>query len=213
MLEAQLAAAQAQLAAAQVIGAMGATAKRDVSQLYVGVRNISNNTIALPPSPVKNEAAVLLHAENDIPDPATVAIVSYPWWQQLRKHKLFAMGMYIRDDSVLGTSHDAAPDDEERDLAPAHAVNTILNPYEWIVNKNEHELKLAIKEITSESTLRRLLWAIQQEVDRFFRELPADDPDRIHKAEEMMGAKLQYAERLCDNRLLDLTAPFRTTEE
>jgi hypothetical protein len=212
VLQAQLAALQAQLAAAQVAAANTRPAHANANTQSVGIRNVSNNTLGLPSSPTPGELEVTLHAAGPNPDPSVVAIISYPFWMQLRKHKYYDLGLLVRDDSVLGPNHEAAPTDEPRDLAPNHAINVVLDPFEWIVNKNEQELKDAISRMTSEPSLRRLGWSVQQQVSEFYKALPADDPDRIYKAEGMLTAKMAMTERLIDARLLELSAPYRLEE-
>lgn len=209
-LQAQVAALQAQLAAAQIMATRPA---ESTAMKYVGIRNVANQTIGLPDSPTPGEGAITLHAQGMDPDPNVVAIISYPFWMQLRKHKYFDNGLIVRDDSILGPTHVPAPADEPRDLAPNHEKNVVLDPYEWIVSKGEHELKEAIARMTSEPSLRRLGWAVQQEVTKFFNALPADDPERIYKAENMLSAKVALAERLIDSRLLELSAAFRDALE
>jgi hypothetical protein len=210
-LEAQLAAAQAALSL-QAVQQQQQPTRDDPTKMYVGIRSASNNTIGLPKSPVANDPEVTLHAPSDVADPNTVAVISYPHWLQLRKHKYYDWGLFVRDDSVLGPTHQAAPPDEPSDLAPQHAVNLVLDPFEWIASKSEKQLKDAVQAMTSEASLRRLNWAVQQEVNRFFMALPENDPDRVEKAENSLSAKMQYVERLVDMRLMELTAPYRATE-
>lgn len=211
VLQAQVAALQAQLAAAQAMATRPAQ-QTSANTQFVGIRNVTNQTLGLPPSPTPGELEITLHAQGPNPDPSVVAIVSYPFWMQLRKHKYYDMGLIVRDDSVLGQNHEPAPADEPRDLAPNHSINVVPDPFEWIVSKTELELKEAIGRMTSEPSLRRLGWAVQQQVSEFYKALPADDPDRIYKAEGMLTAKMAMTERLIDARLLDLSSPFRIEE-
>jgi hypothetical protein len=214
-LRAQLAAAEAKLAALQVqqmVGALGnASTVAGVSH-FVGVRNVSNYTVALPKSPVPNEPSVVLHSDTETPDPRQRAVISYAWWLQLRNTKLLAEGFIVRDDTVLGTGHQAGPADEPADLPAAAEFNVVLDPAKWLAERDEAQLREAIDQITSEATIQRLQYTIDQEVSRITRALPSDTKDPKQRAEAAVAAlpgKLRLAESLLENRWIAMTDRYR----
>lgn len=134
-------------------------------QLVVGIRNVSNYSVGFVDKTSGTPIEYSLSPEVEgSADPKTRAVVSYAFWQQLRKSSQVSQGLLVRDDSVLGPADNAAPDDRPDDLAPETAHNVVLDPREWIVSKQEHEVRDAIAKMTSTPSLRRLAYAVDQAV-------------------------------------------------
>lgn len=184
-----------------------------VTSLSVGIRNISNNTLGFPDSPVAGEPAARLHAQHrDAFVPDTTAIVSYAYWLKLRKHPWYGRGLFVRDDSILGPMNNAAPADREEDLAPGYKHNQILDPKRWIESRTDKEIKRDMALITSEDSLRRIAY----ECDKYIEDARAankaaeemtDKERRIAletEAAEALPSLYRYAEALVDIRIADL---------
>ncbi len=213
--QAQIAALQAQLAAAQAEAALAklsAPRGDSAANQYVGIRNISNYAIDLPRSPLATEPGVQLVPDTAVPDPRQVAVISYAWWLQLRTHHLVSRGMILRDDSVLGSNHAPAPADDPRDLPRDAAVNQVPDVGAFFAELSEAELAARIEAMTSEQTIRRLQFGIDQEVARIQASLPEDPANPGKRAEGALRAlpgKLAKAEQLLQDRYLVLTAQYR----
>ena len=172
------------------------------SGMVVGIRNVSSYTLGLVGSPIATEAEVQLYPEFDGPNPNSVAVISYAWWQQLRRGKWFDRGMIIRDDSVLGDAHQKAPADRPSDLAANHSKNVVLDPHKFISAKSEDELRDAINNMTSEESLRRLWAAVDEQIGRErvkFAHL--ESKVREEKAVRALPAMYKLAEDLVIARL------------
>lgn len=173
------------------------------SQLFVGIRNVSSETIGIPAQ--FGEPAISLHAANkDIADPFATAIVSYPRWQALRKGAAYDLGMIVRDDSILGEVHTRAPDDRPEDLAPNHAKNVVLDPDQFITELPEAELRARIGAMTSEQSLRRLWRAVDDKVAAALKGVPKTDEKAQRAAVDALPAAYQLVERLVQLRLEEL---------
>jgi hypothetical protein len=145
-----------QLAAAQPFAGRAHSATARAGQMFVGVRNVSNYTISIP-STVTGEPSLDLHAPAEgVADPNTVAIVSYAWWQQLRKGRHYRDGMIVRDDAVLAGNYNPAPPDRPQDCAPEHATNLVLDAEAWIAARDDDALVADVQAMTSEPSLRKL---------------------------------------------------------
>jgi hypothetical protein len=212
-LEAQLAAAlntinamsQQQASLSQQLGAVQRVPLGMSGQLVVGVRNVSNYTVGFidRTSGTPIEYALTPEVPGN-PDPKTRAVVSYAYWQKLRTSSQVAKGLIVRDDSVLGSADNRAPADRPEDMPAEAALNLVINPRDWILSKPEPELRAAIKAMTSEPSLRRLLYAVDQEVVAIGEERYKGDKDRAAKSISDLPALFRLVEELASNRLDEL---------
>lgn len=183
-----------------------------IGQLMVGIRNVSNTTVGISRSPMANEPDVQLHAVfGGQYDPASVAAISYVWWQQLRKGPLVGRGIITRDDTVLGTGVSSAPADAEKELAKGHDINVVLDPHAFITGQPETELRDRVKKMTSEETLRRILAAVDEKVKQTQDSIDETDPERASKAVSELPGAYQIAELVAQARL-DSMYPDRSGE-
>lgn len=167
------------------------------SELMVGIRNCSDNTIGIPGK--YGNADVQLHANLGSDDPGQTAIISYAWYREIRKDPLMRNGMIRRDDSILGTSFTAAPADSPGDLPAEHYLNLVIDPQAWIESRSEPELIDGLEAITSMETLQR----IRRVVDVKLKELESTRP-RTTRSEQAAAA--QWA-------LSRLPSKYRTVDE
>lgn len=178
-------------------------------QMMVGIRNVSSTTVGIVGSPLAGEGEIQLHATfGGEHDPNSVAAISWTWWQQLRKGKLVGKGFIVRDDSILGSSHVQAPEDIENELAKGHDVNTIRDPHEFITGQSETQFREAVKKITSEESLRRLLSACDEKVRELRNNYDENDPNREENAVSDLPGPYQIAELVVQSRL-DQIGPVR----
>lgn len=185
---------------------------RETRERYVGVRNISNDCIALP-NPTPGLPPLLeLHPEfvdpqdptRFVSNPNAVQVVSHAVWMQLRRGSLYDKGMIIRDDSVLGETYAPAPPDAPTELAAGWAKNAVLDPVAFI-ERPEYELRAAIEVMTSEQSLRRLLTAVNQRIEKERMALQSNgDPTKEERALRNMPAIYHLAEELVLSRLATL---------
>jgi len=194
---------QAQMAAQ--LGSSGGKSYVTSGQLVVGIRNVSNYSVGLLDKTSGQTIEYNLNPEVEgVADPRTCAVISYAFWQQLRTGKQVGRGMIIRDDSILGHADNAAPEDRLQDIHPDHHKNVVLNPREWIISKSEDELREAIQQITSEATLRRLLFAVDQEIIRIGELRYKGDEERARKSIRDLPALFRVVEELSEERLDEL---------
>jgi hypothetical protein len=183
-------------------------------QLMVGIRNVSNYTVGLldrtSGQPVEYE---LLPEVPGSADPRTRAVVTYAFWQQLRLGNMVARGMIVRDDSMLGAADNSAPGDRPTDLHPDHVKNVVLNPREWILDKTEDDLRSAVMAMTSEPTLRRLLYAVDQEIISLGEDRYKGDPERARKAIRDLPAIFRVVEELAEERLDELNPVSKVRDQ
>lgn len=173
------------------------------SALHVAIRNVSSYTIGIPGD--FGAPDIDLHpAVAGLDNPASIAVVGYTWWQKIRKSKLYDNGMIVRDDSALDESYMAAPADRPEDLAPNHAKNLVIDADEWILSRNEEELRVGIEGMTSEQSLRRLWAAVDLRFAKELAAMPLEDPARVKKAERKLPAAYQLVEDLVQDRLDEL---------
>jgi hypothetical protein len=170
------------------------------SELMVGVRNISDTTIALPKE-FDTDPDLSLHADVGRDDPNSVTVVSLGHWRKLRKSRLMELGMIMRDDSLVDGGM-VAPADADRDIPTSWAVNAIPDPVAWIEDRTEQEIKVDIEKMTSLDSLRRL----RRVVDDKLRQLQAGHPDKGRvssavRALRELPAKLQLVDNLTTNLL------------
>jgi hypothetical protein len=172
------------------------------AELWVGIRNVSDVTIGQE-SPFPNEPDLHLYADLGTPDPNQVAVVSYAWWQQLRKGRLVAQGLIMRDDTILGSSYAAAPDDRPGDLVAGWEHNLVPDPQAWIDEKDEVELRAALDRVTSTATLHRLRRVIDRYLTEAQEKLKLDplEKNRAKKALRSLPAKYQLVDQLITMRL------------
>lgn len=193
---------------AQLTAQLGAAAPKAFGtngQLMVGVRNVSNYSVGLIDKTSGQAIEYNMNPEVDgNPDPRTVAVITYAFWQQLRSGNMVGRALIVRDDSVLGPADNAAPPDRVQDLHPDHFKNLVPDPREWILSKTEDELRSAIAEMTSEPSLRRLLYAVDQEIMRIGDVKYLDDPERARKSIRDLPAVFRILEELAEERLDEL---------
>lgn len=171
-------------------------------QLMVGIRNVSNYSVGFIDKTSGTPVEYSLSPEVEgSPDPKTRAVVSYAFWQQMRKSAQVAQGLIIRDDSVLGPADNAAPEDRPDDLAPEAEHNVVLDPRQWIVSKKEDEVRDAIAKMTSTPTLRRLAYAVDQEIVRIGDQKYQGDENRAEKSIRDLPAMFRLVEELVEDRL------------
>lgn len=191
---------QANQAMANRLAAMGATIQRPSTDIMVGVRNICDDTVG-ERSPFPNEPDLHLHADFGLPDPNTVGVVSFAWWQRMRKGRLIGEGRIMRDDSVLGGTYQAAPPDRPEDIDPGFYVNAIPQPELWIESKTEQELREAIDRITALSALRRLRGVVDRKLLQIEKQFTLDDPNRMKKALKALPALYRFVDEMITTRL------------
>lgn len=171
-------------------------------QLVVGVRNVSNYSVGMVDKTSGVPIEYNLNPEvAGVADPKTRAVVSYAFWQQLRKGNLVQKGLIARDDSVLGPADNSAPEDRPEDIHPEAGLNVVLDPRQWILSKTEAEVREAIAKMTSEPTLRRLSYAVDQEILRIGDEKYQGDEQRAEKSIRDLPAMFRLVEELVDDRL------------
>lgn len=197
-------ASQAQASAALVaqLGALAPGLRPAAGQLMVGIRNISDYTIGIVPRQgVIGDVELDLHPAMTGPSPNIVGILPFTQWQSVRKGKLMEQGLIMRDDSVLGNSHSAAPADRPEDIAPGWFVNAILDPEKWVTEHSESEIRDMINKITSEPTLQRLRRVVDVELREIQDRIPKTDPKRARKALQQLPAIYQLIDQVVTMRL------------
>lgn len=174
------------------------------AELMVGIRCVSDTTVGVP-ALFKGDSDLHLHADYGHEDPARCAIISYAWYRELRKGQLFAKGLLTRDDSILGSLYQPAPEDLPGEVAVGHEVNTILDPTEWVNARNEQELRDGIAAITSEDSLRRLRRVVDEYLLKFegsqVRGTVAEQVKAAKAALMSLPAKLRMLDDLVTQRL------------
>lgn len=194
---------QAQMAAQ--LGSAGNRHYGPTGQLVVGIRNVSNYSVGLIDKTSGQPIEYNLNPEVDgVADPRTYAVISYAFWQQLRTGRQVGRGVIIRDDSILGPADNSAPEDRPQDVHPDHHKNLVLSPRQWITSKTEDDIREAIQQMTSEATLRRLMYAVDQEIVRIGQEKYLGDPERARKSIRDLPALFRVVEELADERLDEL---------
>lgn len=190
--------------AAQIGQGFGRT-YASAGQLTVGLRNISNYTVSFEDTTTGQTVVHSLHPE--VPgrtDPKTRSVVSYAYWQQLRTSSEYRLGLIVRDDAVLGPAENVAPPDREEDLPQEALLNQVYDPQAFIAEKTEEDLREAIERMTSSPSLRRLIEAVDAEVQRLADTKFLGDPDRPKKAARALSAKYKVVEEMCYDRLDEL---------
>lgn len=173
-------------------------------QLVVGIRNVSNYTVGLIDTTSGTPIEYSLSPEiPGVADPRTRAVISYAFWQKLRISNQVAYGLIVRDDSVLGAADNVAPEDRPTDIPESASINTVLNPREWIVSRTEDEIREAIGKMTSGPTLRRLMYAVDQEIVNLGEPFIGQS-DRAVKALRALPGKFRLVDELAGERLDEL---------
>lgn len=199
-LETTVANLQGQLSAVLQLGGNKTAAKT-----VVGIRNISCDTVGMYNKVHGEVGEVTLHAERfGQYDPNNVAIVSEQFWREIRKGKLVALGILMRDDSVCGGNDNIAPPDRPEDLPPGHEKNMVIDPFHWIESKTEDELSVAIQAIDSETTLRRLAAAVNHKIWQIGEEKYKDHVDRAKLAIRDTPARYHWVDKRVEDRLDEL---------
>lgn len=174
----------------------------------VGVRNISNYTIGVR-SPFQDEPDLSLSGAHydpedptrEIPVAERVGQISHKWWLQLRQGPLVRKGMIVRDDTVISQGMVRSPVDLPSEVPATFAVNAIFDPFQWIESKEEAELKDAIKAITAEESLRRLLTAVNQKIEAIRLTIDPNDDKRETEALRQLPWRYRITEELVLERL------------
>ncbi len=167
------------------------------SEVMVGIRNISDNTIGLV-SPFAHETDVQLFGDvatthGDAPV-GTDAAISYAWWRQLRTQKEVQRGQLVRDDTILGPGITSAPVDRAKDLPESFHVNNVEDPIEWIESRDETQIRDDLMAMTYMGSVSR----IRRVVDEKLREIENTQP-RETIAQQVVAA--DYAVRALSGKL------------
>lgn len=173
------------------------------SELMVGLRNISDLTVGLK-GHLPGDPEIQLFPSHSKDAVGTGTVVSYGHWRELRKGREVAAGMIMRDDSLLGASYMAAPDDDPKDMPASWAINAVLDPEEWIESRTEAQIRTDVEAMTSEDSVRRL----RRVVDDALRTLQASYanptsaesaakavrnlPARLHMVDTVTTSKLEH---------------------
>lgn len=177
------------------LGAINPNHQNPYSEVMVGIRSCSDNTIGIPGA--FGQPPLQLHADLGHNDPGSTAIIPYAWWKELRKGKYVRRGLICRDDTILG-GLPKAPDDRPADMPEESLLNTVPNPVAWIEMRTEKNIRQDLGKITSEETLLR----IRRVVDDAIVELESQRP-RSTKQEQVAAAKWALAELPGKYRLVD----------
>lgn len=161
-------------------GGMG----RPTGELWVGIRNVSDNTVGVK-SPFSHEPDLDLHGSATPNRPGSVAVISYAWWLQLRASKYVAQGYLVRDDSILAGHFTAGPADLDEQLPAEARYNAILDPFAWIEGQSDTTVEAAMRKVTSRDSLRRLRRAVDDRLREQERAM-AGDPNAPRKAYEQL---------------------------
>lgn len=142
-------------------------------ELMVGIRNICDSTVGIPPQ-FPGDIPVTLHADLDPNDPRRVAVISYTLWRSIRGGSLVGQGLIMRDDTVLGDTFNIAPEDRPGEVHDDFTKNAVVDPKEWIHSRTEDEIRRDIDLMTSDESLRR----IRRVIDDELRAIQATYPDK-----------------------------------
>ncbi len=175
-------------------------------QLFVGVRNVSAYTVGVR-NTVTTEPDLHLHAP--LPDGSnaihTVAIVSYAWWQYLRKGREYGRGILVRDDSVLGTNYEAAPADEPADCHPDHDRNLVADAEAWLAARTEDAIAADVQRMTATEPLRKLEGLYFLAHERLMEKHAALPwADRKRRVERDLPSKLKHMRAVVVDRLREI---------
>lgn len=184
----------ASLSAAQASLVERSSVKGPVSsQVMVGIRNVSDNTLGIAGK--FGEPDIHLHADLGDKDPASVAIISYAWWREIRKSRRVAEGQIIRDDTILGGSYLTAPEDRPEDMPKDAARHIILDPVQWIESRNEAQIREDLAQIKFEPTFQRIRRAVSLKLKELEATHPGDDR-AVVKAMSELSMKYKLVDEL-----------------
>lgn len=176
-------------------------------ELMVGIRNVSDTAIGIPPQ-FKGDDEIQLFPDFGNNEPRQVAVISYGRWRELRKGTLVERGLIVRDDSVLGRAYSAAPADQDHELPPNAKHNVIPDPVAWIESRTEAELRADLARITAEEGLRRLRRAVDQRLRqlelKYPRETLRQQADAARRALAELPANYRLIDELVEQRIQDL---------
>lgn len=183
--------------------AINPSAQNPYSELMVGIRNVSDNTIGIPE--MLGNPPIQLAAASEDDDTGSCAPISYAQWRELRKGKLVRDGAILRDDSVIGAGLQAAPADLPKDLPPTHKHNAVRDPKAWIDDRTEDEIREELERITSEETLQRIRRAVDDELKRLEASRPVSDalPTKERLKAEASRARWAISSLPAKYRLVD----------
>lgn len=189
----------------ELVAALGGI-QRPRQQVMVGIRNIGGSTVGI--ASFGNEPGFSLHPFSPT-DPNSMAIVSLPRWQQLRKGDLFGQGLIERYDDVLDQDAERAPEDKPHECHPNHAKNRIDDVVAFIEGTNETDMRAFVSGMTSENQLQRIMGAVDQKVEALLQKFKEEgDRDPKARAIQEIPVAYQMAERLAQWRL-DQLSPIR----
>lgn len=166
-------------------------------ELMVGIRNISDQTVGIPPI-IRGDTAMQLNANFGDGEPGTASLMSYAAWLEFRKHKYVREGLVIRDDSVVGRSFSTAPEDEPKDMPAEARYNALSDPKAWIESRTEDEIRRDLPLITSEFALFRLRRIVSEKLAELENRYP-----RATKAEQVYAAQRSLMELPGNYRVVD----------
>ncbi len=155
------------------LSAINDNAQNPYSELMVGIRNVSDNTVGIPA--MLGNPPIQLAAPMGDDDTGASAPISYAQWRELRKGKLVRDGAIMRDDTVVGAGLSVAPADLAKDLPPTHKHNAIRDPKAWIDERSEDEIREELDRITSEESLQRIRRTVDDELRRIEATRPVSD--------------------------------------
>lgn len=184
----------AKAAMKHALAAKNAGATTPWTELVVGIRNISDYTIGIPP--IQGGSEYQLSPAFTGKESGTTAILPYSEWRELRNDSRVAKGMIKRDDSILGSSFNAAPEDREEDLPASARVNQVEDPKAWIDFRSEDEIRRDLEAMTSTPSIFRL----RRVVDDALRELEAKS-GMPRETLDQQAACAQYALRQLSGKL------------
>lgn len=166
---------------------------------YVGIRNVSDNTIGIPGQ--FGEPDIHLHADLGGYDPASVTAIPYAWWLRLRTGALVRDGLIVRDDAVLGEGYMAAPVDRPEDLPTGWEANHVPDPEGWILDRNEEQIRADLGKMTSEAGLRRVRRGVDIALKRLQDKFGPETPNKAAAAWQALPMKYRLVDELTTHRL------------
>lgn len=195
-------------ATASVMAMRGVRVERNTfGDVFVGIRNVSDTTVGIPPS-FPGDPAIQLNADLGNSDPGRFGIISYAQWRELRKSDLVGRGIIMRDDSVLTGTYNAAPADRPDDVHPDHAKNLVIDPETWINERTEDQLLADLEAMNSEATLRRLQRYVEDQIRALERKRNPKTPDeRVEAARRALMTlppRLRLVDDIVTQKLLDM---------
>jgi hypothetical protein len=178
-------------------------------QVLVGIRNICGSTVGVPA--FGSEPAFHLHPYSPT-NPNSMAIISYPRWQVLRRGALFGLGLIERFDEIVDESSPRAPQDKPHECHPDHVKNRLPDPRAFIEQTPEPEMRKYIQAMTSENNLHNILGTVDSKVRELRSKAMAEgDPNPNQKALDELPMCYTLAEKWANDRIAQLS-PSRVEE-